>query len=233
MYLSEQIGDLEQTIRLALQQQQSQMWTALPAVVKTWNYPTNGQNTVHCMSGVMSQQLQQDGTWLNKPYPEFMDVPVHYLGGGNFYFTHPIKANDEGILVFASRCIDSWWQNGGQQARPSYGANRMHSKSDGMFIPTRLSHANVLPNISKTSSQLRSTDGSSYLEMLDNGGGFNFITPGGFVKIDGNGNLTASGEITRGVGTGDSVTVGQHTHDQPNDSDDDTEATTNKPNSGT
>ncbi len=47
------------------------------------------------------------------------------------------------------------------------------------------------------------------------------------------GDLRVKGEIIRGYGTGDQVTLGRHTHEQPNDSHGDTEQTTNKPNAGT
>jgi hypothetical protein len=47
------------------------------------------------------------------------------------------------------------------------------------------------------------------------------------------GDFTATGEITRGSGTGDSVTVGQHTHTQPNDGHGDIEQPTRAPTAGT
>ena len=233
MYANELIGDFWDAIQELINRKQSRIWTAMPMVVNTWNYPSKGQNTVHATPGIKAQHLQADGTYLAEPMPEIPDMPVHYLGGGGFFFTHPISQGDEGIGIFAARCIDGWWQNGGIQARPDYGVTRQHSLSDGLFIPTRLSDKNKLVNISKTSAQLRSIDGKSYWEMLPNGGGHNWVTPGGSMHLDGNGNLTITGEITRGFGTDDSVTVGQHTHNQPPDSHGDTEETTNKPNAGT
>jgi hypothetical protein len=47
------------------------------------------------------------------------------------------------------------------------------------------------------------------------------------------GDFTATGEITRGFGGSDSVTVGQHKHTQPNDSHGDAEQPTNAPTAGT
>jgi phage baseplate assembly protein V len=47
------------------------------------------------------------------------------------------------------------------------------------------------------------------------------------------GNITATGEITRGVGGSDSVTLGGHKHNQPADSHGDTEQPTNSPTAGT
>ena len=212
MYPNELIGDFWDALNQFINRKQSRIWTAMPMVVNTWNFPSKGQHTVHATPGIKAQHLQADGSYLAEPMPEILDMPVHYMGGGGFYFTHPISQGDEGIGIFAARCIDGWWQNGGTQARPDYGVTRQHSLSDGLFIPTRLSDKNKLANVSKTSAQLRSIDGTSYIEMLPSGGGFNFVTGGGTTKIDGAGNLTTTGEITRGMGGTNQVDLGFHTH---------------------
>lgn len=54
---------------------------------------------------------------------------------------------------------------------------------------------------------------------------------GAFFVIDGT--LHVTGNVIAGYGGGDSVTLQSHTHDQPNDSAGDTEATTDPPNAGT
>lgn len=58
-----------------------------------------------------------------------------------------------------------------------------------------------------------------------------YVDENGNVVITGN--LLVSGEITRGNGTGDQVTLGQHTHAQDEDSDGDSEVETHKPTAGT
>lgn len=229
-------GDFEQYIRAALFKWQSGIWTAMPAIVNKWNYPTTSQNTVAIVPAIQGLKQQDDGTWISQPMPQHDDVPVHYLGGGGtngFWMTHPISQGDEGILVYASRALDGFWQNGGVQPRPDYAQFRMHDLSDAMFIPSRLSDKKKLVNINQTKAQLRSLDGTSFFEMLPSGGGFRFVTPGGTTVIDGAGNITTTGEITRGQGTGDQVTLGKHKHTQPNDSNGDTEAQTNSPTAGT
>ena len=47
------------------------------------------------------------------------------------------------------------------------------------------------------------------------------------------GDLHVTGEIVRGFGTGDQVTLGHHTHTQGGDSHGDSEAPTNPPTPGT
>ena len=53
----------------------------------------------------------------------------------------------------------------------------------------------------------------------------------GTVKVTGN--LEVTGEVYRGYGTGDQVSLGHHTHNQPADSAGDAEYPTNAPNAGT
>jgi hypothetical protein len=120
--------------------------------------------------------------------------------------TFPIAANDECLLVFASRCIDFWWQSGGVQAAVDA---RQHDLTDAFCIPGPYSQANPIGNVSTSTAQLRSHDGSHFVEVdQPNGlvrlvsgplqavlGGdsktLNFSMAGGTVTMDlGGGNLT-------------------------------------------
>lgn len=205
MLISEAMQDLEQYLEAYFYRKQSGIWTSMPGVVNTWNYPNNKQNTVSAVPAVMGYARQSDGTFMATPMPEHLDVPVYYAGGGGFHITHPISQGDEGVLMYQSRCIDGFWQNGATPTKPAAQPDyaipteagaRMHDLSDPIFVPFKMSDKNKLQSISTTSCQIRSDDGTSYIEMLPNGGGFNFVTSGGRVSIDGNGNLTATGNIT-------------------------------------
>jgi Phage protein Gp138 N-terminal domain len=196
--------DFEAVLRVLALRIKSELWTALPGVVNSWNYPTDGQDTVVAVPGVQQMKLEDDGTWMAVPMTPHLDVPVKRFGGGGFHLTHPIAQGDEGILLYAARAIDTFWQNGGSPpaARPSYAPFRMHDLSDAMFIPCRLSDKNVLPAISQTSAQLRSVDGTSYIELLPNGAGMNLVTPGQFVNFKGSdGSLHVSGNIFWNAGS--------------------------------
>jgi hypothetical protein len=80
--------------------------------------------------------------------------------------TFPVKDGDEGLVVFASRCIDKWWRDGGVQEQTEY---RMHDLSDGFAIPGFRSQKRTLDNVSTTAVQLRSDDGKKYVELDDKG----------------------------------------------------------------
>jgi hypothetical protein len=86
-----------------------------------------------------------------------------FPGGGNFTLTFPLIANDEGLLVFSARCIDSWWQSGGIQTQAEL---RMHDLSDGFFIPTGgMSQPNIPGNINATATELRTKDGNNFVHL--------------------------------------------------------------------
>ena len=71
---------------------------------------------------------------------------------------------DQALVVFASRCIDGWWQ-GGQAAPPPSG--RMHDLSDGMAIIGPRSQATKLdPPVDTENVQLRTDDGQATLTMM-------------------------------------------------------------------
>lgn len=217
--------DFEEYLRELIKRHMQRMWTALPVIVNKWDYPTNGKNTVQITPAIMGEQLQDNGTWMAIPMPTLLDVPVHYPGGGSFIMTHPIQENDEGMAIFSTRAIDSWWQNGGQQPRPDYAKGRHHDLSDAMFIPGLNSIPKQVSNISTTTTQCRSRDGTQYIEWAS-GGRINIVAPGNVYVT---GSIYATGEITRGYGGSDQVDLGQHTHGGVQTG----SGNTDKPNAGT
>jgi hypothetical protein len=149
-----------QAIKAALRDKQANMWTALPATVSSFNAAAV---TVQAQPTIQAQIWQPDGTWVDTQLPLCLDCPVMYPGGGGFVFTFPLAAGDEGLLVFASRCIDAWWQNGGIQKQAEL---RMHDLSDGFFFPTGgMSQPNIPGDISTVSAQLRTKDGTEFIEL--------------------------------------------------------------------
>jgi hypothetical protein len=95
--------------------------------------------------------------------PLLINVPIVFPASGGFLLTLPLAAGDEVLVVFASRCIDSWWQSGGV-GRPMEA--RMHDLSDGFAIPGPRSQAK-LPGaaVSTTKAQLRNNAGTVYLQV--------------------------------------------------------------------
>jgi hypothetical protein len=88
--------------------------------------------------------------------------PVQFPSGGGFTLTFPVAQGDECLVVFSSRCIDAWWQSGGVQ---NQAVMRMHDLSDGFAVLGFSSVPRVIGGISATATQLRSNDGSTFVEV--------------------------------------------------------------------
>lgn len=102
-----------QTAMLAmLEGFQSELWTAMPGIVTAIDTSHNPP-TVTVQPAVMAIIRQPDGTVKPTPMPPCADVPIQFAGGGGFSATFPVGPGDEGLLIFANRCIDAWWQSGG------------------------------------------------------------------------------------------------------------------------
>jgi hypothetical protein len=183
----------EDALRAALRGWQTGIWTALPAIVQSYNAENN---TVEVQPAIKGKLTAQDGSVKDINMPLLVDCPVLWPSGGGFLLTFPIAQNDEGLVVFASRCIDAWWQSGGIQTQ---GELRLHDLSDGFFLPGCFSKPNVPANINTTQPELRNHDGSVKLTMTDTG----FAITG---------DLTVTQGVTAGQGGADQVTLQGHVH---------------------
>jgi Phage protein Gp138 N-terminal domain/GpV Apex motif len=207
-------NDPEATIRLAMGATQAGIWTAMPGIIQSTNMASNGQITAVVQLAVQGAVQKQDGTTDSIAYPLLHDVPIVWQRGGNCTLTFPIAAGDEGLVVFASRCIDAWWQCGGTTNPPVEA--RMHDMSDGFIIVGPFSQATQISNVSTSTVQLRSNDGEAYVELNPSGHIVNIVAPGG-INITGpvsvTGTVTASQTITsnQDVQTG-SISLKNHVH---------------------
>lgn len=155
----ERFSDWDEAGRQTDEGNQAQMMTAFPAIIKKHDVD---KNTVHVQIAVKRAQVTSKGVIEWKEIPVLEDVPLHYPSGGGATMTFPVKEGDEGLVIFSSRSIDAWWQQGGVQNQTQ---SRMHDLSDGFFIPGFRSQPKKLSGVSKTTFQLRTDDGSSYFDF--------------------------------------------------------------------
>jgi phage baseplate assembly protein gpV len=218
----ERSGDFQESFRAAVEGFLAQTWKIMPAIVQSVNFQ---QMTIVAQPTIRSLVRQENGTQVWTQLPHINDVPLVFFTAGPFAVTLPIAVNDEVLLLIADRCIDSWWQNGGIQNQFEL---RVHDLSDAFALPGPKSLPNVIPNISAQNLQIRTKDGSAYIEITP-AGVINIVAPGG-LNINGNtvitgtleadelvtgdeglkvtGAITATGEITA-KGT---HTVSEHVH---------------------
>lgn len=217
MRRAERLNDPEESLRIALESAQANIWTAIPGVVTSVDLTAQ---TVSVQPSVQGTISSPDGSSQSVNLPLLVDVPIVWPRAGGFALTFPIAANDEVLVVFASRCIDSWWQSGGVGAQAEV---RMHDLSDGFAVLAPTSQPRKLSGVSSTNVQLRDDAGTTYVE----------IAPGGKIKLLGatsidinaptvniaattlniNGTTNMTGQVTQtgGMSIG-GVTFGTHKH---------------------
>lgn len=210
--------DLMAGVLAALQGLQASIYTALPGIIQSFD---PAKRTVTIQPTLQAQVQAPDGSKSWVTLPLLVDCPVFYPGGGGFTLTFPLAAGDETLVIFASRCIDAWWQSGGIQVQAEI---RMHDLSDGFCFAGISSVPNVQPAISTSNVQLRSDDGLSFYE-LDPGGNANIVCAGNLTAVAASatvtapiinlvGNVTITGNLAViGTFTNNGVNVGStHTH---------------------
>lgn len=160
----ERTNDPRVAISSAILGRQAQMWTALPAKVVSYN---SVNQTIQAKPTIVMQinNPLTGGTSL-QPIPVINDIPVVFPGGGGFTLTFPLLAGDECLLIFASRCIDNWWYQGGYQQQ---GDLRMHDLSDGFALVGPRSRPNAISSPSTSAVQLRDPAGTTYVEVNNAG----------------------------------------------------------------
>jgi len=159
----ERLDDPEESLRMALEDFQSQIWTALPGVVSGVDLD---KQTVSVQPTIQGSVSSADGSSQSVNLPVLVDVPVCWPRAGGFALTFPVNVGDEVLVVFASRCIDSWWQSGGVGAQAEV---RMHDLSDGFAILAPTSQPKKLNGVSNANVQLRDEDGTTFLEITPDG----------------------------------------------------------------
>jgi hypothetical protein len=149
---------------------------------------------------------QIDGQGNSTPHGTVFGLPyIRLQGGANAVIIDPV-AGDIGLAVIADRDISAVKSKRGQ-ANP--GSFRRFDMADGIFLGGIL---NAVPE--------------QYVEFIADGGlkladkfGNSLTSSAEGWALVGNlavtGDITATGEITKGLGGSDSVTVGGHTHPDP------------------
>ncbi|MBJ9593242.1 Gp138 family membrane-puncturing spike protein [Burkholderia seminalis] len=167
-------GDLQAALHTAMRAQRAETWTALPGTIESFDV---GSQTCTVQLAISVQVRADDGSVSSEPLPLLTDCPVQFPSGGNCTMTFPVARGDECLVVFASRCIDAWWQSGGTQEQAEV---RMHDLSDGFALLGFRSRPRTLAGVSSTSTQLRSDDGTTYIDLNPTLQKVKIVAPGGF-----------------------------------------------------
>ncbi|CAJ0896096.1 Gp138-N domain-containing protein [Ralstonia mannitolilytica] len=149
----------------------------MPGIIQSFNAGAVTATVQLAIKGIVHAP---DGTAQFVNMPLLVDVPVHFPRGGGCTLTFPVAKGDECLVVFAARCIDGWWQSGGVQAPMD---PRIHDLSDGFAFVGFFSQATKIGGISTASTQLRSNDGATYIDLNPSTKKVKIVAPGGFDVI--------------------------------------------------
>lgn len=191
MNRAERLDDTEESLRLAQENAQAQMWTALPGIVKAVDL---AKQTCSVQPAIRGSVTDKEGKTSPCDLPLLVDVPIVFPRAGGFALTFPVQEGDECLVVFASRCIDAWWQNSGVQEPAEW---RMHDLSDGFAILAPTSQPRKLDGVLSDAVHLRTDDGQAFVK-IDSGYNITAKTP---AKVD----IDAGADIT--VTTGANINL--------------------------
>lgn len=170
---------------------QAGIWTALPGIIQRFDPETL---TCEVQPAITGRVRKIDGAVEEVNLPLLLDCPVVFPHAGGCSLTFPVKKGDECLVVFASRGIDFWWQNGGIQPPPE---PRMHDLSDGFVILAPYSQAKKIGGVSTSAVQLRSDDGQSFIEINPTTHDIKAVTPANFIgEVGGNATVEVTGSAT-------------------------------------
>lgn len=190
----ERSGDTLPAMQALIAGLQASLRTAMPGIIQSFD----AQKRTAVIQPALKAQVQSpDGTFSWVQMPQLLDCPVFFPSGGGVTLTFPVKPNDECLVVFSDRCIDTWWQSGGFNNIQA--DLRMHDLSDGFALVGVSSVPQVIPSISTTKAQLRNDAGTTFVE----------VDPAGNIAAVASGNIdaTAGGHINAVATTSASVTA--------------------------
>ena len=207
MKKDELLDDAGTAMDSLLKELQSKIWTALPAIVESVDLD---KQTISAQPSISAVTTNEDGEERDINLPLLIDVPICYTKGGGFAITVPLKKGDEVLIVFSSRCIDSWWQSGGIGAQAEY---RQHDLSDGFAILAPTSQPKRLKNVSPDSLEIRTESGECVMSFKND----SVVLKSSKVTIEANviinGDLTTNGTFTN---NGDLIANGSFTNNGVN-----------------
>ncbi|MGA3827400.1 Gp138 family membrane-puncturing spike protein [Pseudomonas chlororaphis] len=184
----ERMNDPIVGLSVALNGWQSKIQTAVPGIIQSFSAD---HMTCTVQPAIRGQVRDETGAIIDVDLPLLTDCPVQFPAGGGCTLTFPVEPGDECLVVFSSRCIDSWWQSGGIQAQADL---RMHDLSDGFALLGFRSQPRVIGAISGTAAQLRTDDGAAFVEVDSSTHAINAITSGA-ASISAQGNITMTAPL--------------------------------------
>jgi len=216
MRKEENLSTLASNIKNGIEARMKELHTSMPGIIESVDF---SNQTLTVQPAIRRIFVTRDGDkeiLVPTDLPILINVPFIYPRGGGYSITLPVAKGDECLLNFSERSIDNW-HNTGKVSKPL--GKRFHSLSDATAIVGLSSIPNKIENYSNSELQLRKDDGSAVISIKPDSS-IKMQNSNGFVELQANGQFNINGVI-----------FDIHYHDQPNDSDGDTQEPTGVPQS--
>lgn len=172
--LQSQIGGDQQFMQAIQDAISAGIRVAMPGIIISFDPDAV---TAVVQPAIKGYEPDANGNQISVSMSLLVDVPVAFPRGGGCTLTFPVKAGDECELIFNDRCIDFWWQNGGEQ-EPVH--QRQHHIGDAIAFLGPMSQSKKISGISTSAVELRSDDGATKLSLNPSNGTISGTAPGGF-----------------------------------------------------
>lgn len=113
---------LESAVLMAIEAGLSQVWTALPGRVTSYDASTQRATVQPTVANVDP----------DRALPSVPNVPVSFPRAGGYLLALPIEVGDTGLLVFTALSAQSWLKSGSEGAPQD---TRRHTLSSAVFLP--------------------------------------------------------------------------------------------------
>ena len=134
---------LERSIQTGIDSALKELHTCLPGVVTKVTHATQLIDVQLTLKRKLAGEFQN--------LPLLVDVPIRYYKSATFSITFPIEVNDNVIIIFSERSIDTWLQDGGIQKPDDI---RKFSLSDAFALPMMYPQNGVIPNFDSSNLEL-------------------------------------------------------------------------------
>lgn len=153
--------ELEDVIRLALDNFQSSFHVALPGRIESYDESTQTANVKPLLKNSF---VDADGVDVVEDLPVINSVPVQFMRGGGFFLSFPIVKGDHVLLVFNERSIDKFQTGTGDDTDPV--DTRMNNLSDAVAIPGFYPDSKALGDAHPSNTVL-GKDGGTQIHVAD------------------------------------------------------------------
>lgn len=149
---------LEEAIKAGVRAGLLDTMVSAPAIIQSFDPETQ------TITADIAIQRIVDGK--DENYTLLIDIPIIFPTVQGFHITLPIKKGDEALVVFADRCIDNWFKDGGIQKQAEH---RAHHISDGFAIVGINSQSNKITGYDSDNMVIRNTENDQKITLKASG----------------------------------------------------------------